>query len=140
MASGGSAGSQSYRPVRAIVVRPFAPLRYFEGKLTIRRPARRAGGGSRGRRLCPRLGEEHMPRTHDPRRDGCRTAWSRRMVLGALCAAGAAAVGGTDTFAATGNITLRLGLPPVYLDYDTDQLAALVRSLTRTIVSAGTNE
>ena len=51
------------------------------------------------------------------------------MVLGALCAAGAAAVGGTDALAVTGNLPLRFGLTPVFLDSDTDLLSALERYL-----------
>jgi phosphonate transport system substrate-binding protein len=53
------------------------------------------------------------------------------MVLGAVCAAGAAAVGGRpDALAATGDAALRFGLTPVFLDSDTDLLAALERYLS----------
>jgi phosphonate transport system substrate-binding protein len=52
------------------------------------------------------------------------------MVLGAVCAAGAAAAGGPDVLAATGDAALRFGLTPVFLDSDTDLLAALERYLS----------
>jgi phosphonate transport system substrate-binding protein len=72
-----------------------------------------------------------MPRTDVRWHGGRRTAWNRRAVLGAFCAAGVAAVGGREALAATGNTPLRFGLTPVFLDSDTELLAALERYLSR---------
>jgi phosphonate transport system substrate-binding protein len=52
------------------------------------------------------------------------------MVLGAVCAAGVAAAGAPSVLAATGDAALRFGLTPVFLDSDTDLLAALERYLS----------
>jgi ABC-type phosphate/phosphonate transport system, periplasmic component len=69
-----------------------------------------------------------MPDRLKPGHDAHRGGWTRRSVLGALCATGLA---GSRAIAATATTApLRFGLTPVFLDSDTDLLAALERYLS----------
>ncbi|HYG90127.1 MAG TPA: PhnD/SsuA/transferrin family substrate-binding protein [Azospirillum sp.] len=65
-----------------------------------------------------------MPVRLKPGHDARRGDWSRRSVLGALCATGMMAIPGAVA-AATATAPLRFGLTPVFLDSDTELLAAL---------------
>lgn len=71
-----------------------------------------------------------MPRIDQPGH-GARMAWTRRAVLGSLCAAGTAALGGGAVAATTDGAPLRFGLTPVFLDSDTHLLGVLERYLSR---------
>lgn len=76
-----------------------------------------------------------MPRVDGPTRDG-RASWTRRAVLGTLCASSAVLPGGGRAGAAMGEAPLRFGLTPVFLDSDAHLLAILERYLSARLARA----
>lgn len=61
---------------------------------------------------------------------GERTGWTRRSLLGGLCASGIIAAGRPAAWASSDAGPLRFGLPPVFLDSGVHLLAVLERYLS----------